>query len=82
MTSRGSGGDDFSLRSEGWICYHRGSLFSLLCFQTSRLICVVWVVTILYGEMVAYWVPSLWSYSWPYLHHNLTLSCILIFFKG
>uniref|UniRef100_A0A2P2LT40 Uncharacterized protein C630.12 n=1 Tax=Rhizophora mucronata TaxID=61149 RepID=A0A2P2LT40_RHIMU len=32
--------------------------------------CGVWMVTLLYGEMFAYWVPSLWACSWPHHHHH------------
>ncbi|OAY36300.1 uncharacterized protein C630.12 isoform X2 [Manihot esculenta] len=32
-------------------------------------LCGIWAATILYGEMLAFWVPSLWSCSWPHLHH-------------
>ncbi|KAL3511545.1 hypothetical protein ACH5RR_024262 [Cinchona calisaya] len=28
---------------------------------------IIWSVSILYGEMFAFWVPSLWTCSWP--HH-------------
>lgn len=28
-------------------------------------LCLVWAVTILYGEMFAFWLPSLWKCSWP-----------------
>lgn len=28
---------------------------------------IIWALSILYGEMFAFWVPSLWSCSWP--HH-------------
>ncbi|XP_062087982.1 uncharacterized protein C630.12 isoform X2 [Humulus lupulus] len=42
--------------------------------ELTSLLCVIWAVTLLYGEMVAYWVPSLWSCSWPHLHHNSTIN--------
>uniref|UniRef100_A0A7N0U6E0 Calcineurin-like phosphoesterase domain-containing protein n=1 Tax=Kalanchoe fedtschenkoi TaxID=63787 RepID=A0A7N0U6E0_KALFE len=32
-------------------------------------LCVVWVLTLLYGEMLVFWLPSLWACSWPQLHH-------------
>ncbi|XP_010462279.1 PREDICTED: uncharacterized protein C630.12 [Camelina sativa] len=31
-------------------------------------LCLIWAATILYGEMFAFWVPSLFTCSWP--HHN------------
>ncbi|KAL5579428.1 hypothetical protein UlMin_011870 [Ulmus minor] len=31
-------------------------------------LCVIWAVTLLYGEMVAYWLPSFSTCSWPHLH--------------
>ncbi|GAB2276485.1 hypothetical protein Dimus_011208 [Dionaea muscipula] len=36
-------------------------------------LCLVWTVTLLYGEMFAFWVPPLFSCSWPHLP-NLSLS--------
>lgn len=35
--------------------------------------CLIWALTILYGEMFAYWLPFLWSYSWPHLHSSSSL---------
>ncbi|VVB00308.1 unnamed protein product [Arabis nemorensis] len=35
-------------------------------------LCLIWASTILYGEMFAFWVPSLFTCSWP--HHNLLKS--------
>ncbi|KAL8170789.1 hypothetical protein V2J09_022593 [Rumex salicifolius] len=32
--------------------------------------CGIWALTILYGEMFAFWVPSLWSCSWPHPKTN------------
>ncbi|XP_042436828.1 uncharacterized protein C630.12-like isoform X1 [Zingiber officinale] len=29
-------------------------------------LCCLWIVTLLYGEMVAYWIPN-WTCSWPHL---------------
>ncbi|XP_021720354.1 uncharacterized protein C630.12-like isoform X1 [Chenopodium quinoa] len=37
-------------------------------WKLSLFFCMIWTITILYGEMFAYWVPFLWSYSWP--HHS------------
>ncbi|CAA0292729.1 unnamed protein product [Arabidopsis thaliana] len=31
-------------------------------------LCLIWAATILYGEMFAFWVPSLFTCSWP--HHK------------
>ncbi|PON78262.1 Calcineurin-like phosphoesterase domain, apaH type [Trema orientale] len=36
--------------------------------ELTGLLCVIWAASLLYGEMVAYWLPSLWSCSWPHLH--------------
>ncbi|KAJ9190492.1 hypothetical protein P3X46_001687 [Hevea brasiliensis] len=33
-------------------------------------LCGIWAATLLYGEMLAFWVPSIWSCSWPHLHHS------------
>lgn len=35
--------------------------------ELTALLCVVWAATLLYGEMGAYWLPSLWACSWPHL---------------
>ncbi|XP_021761843.1 LOW QUALITY PROTEIN: uncharacterized protein C630.12-like [Chenopodium quinoa] len=35
-------------------------------WKLSLFFCMIWAITILYGEMFAYWVPFLWSYSWPH----------------
>ncbi|PKI50445.1 hypothetical protein CRG98_029195 [Punica granatum] len=38
--------------------------------ELAGLLCFTWVVTLLYGEMFAFWVPYLWSCSWPHHHHQ------------
>ncbi|KAK1296238.1 hypothetical protein QJS10_CPB15g01499 [Acorus calamus] len=35
-------------------------------WRLTLVLCVVWALSLLYGEMVSYWVP-LWSCSWPSL---------------
>ncbi|KAJ4951956.1 hypothetical protein NE237_028788 [Protea cynaroides] len=30
-------------------------------------LCCVWALSLLYGEMVAFWLPSMWTCSWPQL---------------
>lgn len=35
----------------------------------TAVLCVIWAATLLYGEMFAFWVPSLGICSWP--HHHL-----------
>ncbi|KAF5479330.1 hypothetical protein F2P56_000162 [Juglans regia] len=35
----------------------------------TAVLCVIWAATLLYGEMFAFWVPSLGTCSWP--HHHL-----------
>ncbi|KAG9141392.1 hypothetical protein Leryth_001831 [Lithospermum erythrorhizon] len=30
---------------------------------------IVWAVTILYGEMFAFWLPSVFTCSWPHLQN-------------
>ncbi|KAF2586717.1 hypothetical protein F2Q70_00036706 [Brassica cretica] len=35
-------------------------------------LCLIWASSILYGEMFAFWVPSLFTCSWP--HHHLLKS--------
>ncbi|KAK4780961.1 hypothetical protein SAY87_017067 [Trapa incisa] len=37
--------------------------------DVTGLLCFTWAMTLLYGEMFAFWVPYLWSCSWP--HHHL-----------
>ncbi|CAN8321705.1 unnamed protein product [Cochlearia groenlandica] len=36
-------------------------------------LCLVWTATILYGEMSAFWLPPLFTCSWPHHHHRLLL---------
>lgn len=36
-------------------------------WNIATLLCAIWVVTLLYGEMFSFWVPSLWGCSWPQL---------------
>ncbi|KAL9682872.1 hypothetical protein QQ045_014682 [Rhodiola kirilowii] len=36
-------------------------------WNIATLLCIIWVVTLLYGEMFAFWVPSIWACSWPQL---------------
>lgn len=38
------------------------------------LLCILWVVSLLYGEMLTFWVPSIWSCSWPPLLRSTSLS--------
>ncbi|ESW07344.1 hypothetical protein PHAVU_010G121800 [Phaseolus vulgaris] len=35
--------------------------------ELTLLLCLLWALTLLYGEMFAYWVPSLFTCSWPHL---------------
>ncbi|KAI6700305.1 hypothetical protein NL676_014629 [Syzygium grande] len=36
--------------------------------ELTGLLCAAWAISLLYGEMLAYWVPPLWSCSWPHLN--------------
>uniref|UniRef100_A0A7N2L824 Calcineurin-like phosphoesterase domain-containing protein n=1 Tax=Quercus lobata TaxID=97700 RepID=A0A7N2L824_QUELO len=38
--------------------------------ELTVVLCIIWAVSLLYGEMFAYWVPSLWACSWPNHHLN------------
>ncbi|KAG1342552.1 hypothetical protein COCNU_05G007810 [Cocos nucifera] len=38
-------------------------------------LCSLWALTLLYGEMFAYWIP-LWSCSWPQLHPSSSSSSV------
>ena len=38
--------------------------------ELTVVLCIIWAVSLLYGEMFAYWVPSLWACSWPHHHLN------------
>ncbi|XP_048128559.1 uncharacterized protein C630.12 isoform X2 [Rhodamnia argentea] len=40
--------------------------------ELTGLLCVAWAISLLYGEMLAYWVPSLGSCSWPHLNSPST----------
>lgn len=42
--------------------------------ELTGLLCVIWAVTLLYGEMVAFWRPSLGSCSWPHQSNNASSS--------
>ncbi|XP_057979965.1 uncharacterized protein C630.12 isoform X2 [Malania oleifera] len=37
-------------------------------------LCIIWALTLLYGEMISFWVPSLWACSWPHLRVSSSLS--------
>ncbi|KAJ8768187.1 hypothetical protein K2173_021127 [Erythroxylum novogranatense] len=36
-------------------------------YKLTLVLCGVWIFSLLYGEMFAYWLPSLYSCSWPHL---------------
>lgn len=38
--------------------------------ELTAVLCLIWAVTLLYGEMVAFWMPSLSTCQWPHLHHH------------
>lgn len=38
--------------------------------ELTVLLCLIWAATLLYGEMFAYWRPSLSSCSWPQLNRT------------
>eukprot|EP00257_Ricinus_communis_P026883 XP_025014297.1 metallophosphoesterase 1 isoform X2 [Ricinus communis] len=40
-------------------------------------LCGIWAATLLYGEMFSFWVPSLWSCSWPHLQSLSSNSTIM-----
>ncbi|XP_047156717.1 uncharacterized protein C630.12 [Vigna umbellata] len=42
--------------------------------ELTLLLCLLWALTLLYGEMFAYWVPSLFTCSWPHLLRNSSSS--------
>lgn len=39
-------------------------------WNLTAVMCLIWAATLLYGEMFAFWVPSMWSCSWPHLRHR------------
>ncbi|GMP87314.1 hypothetical protein CsSME_00039739 [Camellia sinensis var. sinensis] len=45
-------------------------------------LCLIWAATLLYGDMFTFWVPFLWSCSWPHLRHRslmgLAGNCIVV----
>uniref|UniRef100_A0A5B7B5Z3 Calcineurin-like phosphoesterase domain-containing protein n=1 Tax=Davidia involucrata TaxID=16924 RepID=A0A5B7B5Z3_DAVIN len=41
-------------------------------WNLTAFLCVVWAASLLYGEMFAFWVPSLWACSWPHLSRSST----------
>ncbi|MED6177484.1 hypothetical protein PIB30_098533 [Stylosanthes scabra] len=38
--------------------------------ELTLLLCLIWILTLLYGEMFAYWVPPFFTCSWPHLHRT------------
>ncbi|XP_027335529.1 uncharacterized protein C630.12 isoform X2 [Abrus precatorius] len=44
--------------------------------ELTVLLCLLWALTILYGEMFAYWVPPLFTCSWPHLLRTSSSSTI------
>ncbi|KAI4386899.1 hypothetical protein MLD38_004777 [Melastoma candidum] len=40
--------------------------------ELTVILSVAWVVTLLYGEMVAFWVPSMWSCPWPHASKSMS----------
>ncbi|KAL2336330.1 hypothetical protein Fmac_010776 [Flemingia macrophylla] len=38
--------------------------------ELTLLLCLIWALTLLYGEMFAFWVPPLLTCSWPHLLHT------------
>ncbi|CAI8607792.1 unnamed protein product [Vicia faba] len=34
--------------------------------ELTFLLCLIWALTLLYGEMFAYWLPSIFTCSWPH----------------
>ncbi|XP_057454976.1 uncharacterized protein C630.12 isoform X2 [Lotus japonicus] len=40
--------------------------------ELTVLLCLIWALTLLYGEMFAYWLPSLFTCSWPHLLRTTT----------
>ncbi|XP_059645690.1 uncharacterized protein C630.12 [Cornus florida] len=41
-------------------------------WNLTTFLCIVWAVSLLYGEMLSFWVPSLWACSWPHLLRSST----------
>ncbi|CAI0399041.1 unnamed protein product [Linum tenue] len=52
---------NYSLRSSGRSPERKMKQYHKL----TAVLCLVWMATILYGEMLAFWMPSLFSCSWP-----------------
>ncbi|XP_019461990.1 PREDICTED: uncharacterized protein C630.12 [Lupinus angustifolius] len=42
--------------------------------ELTVLLCLIWALTLLYGEMFAFWVPSFFTCSWPHLTHSSSSS--------
>ncbi|XP_008783507.3 uncharacterized protein C630.12 [Phoenix dactylifera] len=51
----------------------KATMQSLL--RLTLFLCCLWALTLLYGEMFAYWIP-LWSCSWPQLHPSSSSSSV------
>ncbi|KAA8541560.1 hypothetical protein F0562_022712 [Nyssa sinensis] len=43
-------------------------------WNLTAFLCVLWAASLLYGEMFAFWVPPLWTCSWPHLSRSSTTS--------
>ncbi|XP_028796326.1 uncharacterized protein C630.12 [Neltuma alba] len=44
--------------------------------ELTVLLCIAWALVLLYGEMFAYWVPSLFTCSWPHLRSSSSNSTV------
>ncbi|XP_020202834.1 uncharacterized protein C630.12 [Cajanus cajan] len=42
--------------------------------ELTLLLCLIWALTLLYGEMFAYWLPPIFTCSWPHLLHSSSSS--------
>uniref|UniRef100_I1KHK8 Calcineurin-like phosphoesterase domain-containing protein n=1 Tax=Glycine max TaxID=3847 RepID=I1KHK8_SOYBN len=44
--------------------------------ELTLLLCLFWALTLLYGEMFAYWVPPIFTCSWPHLLRTSSSSMV------
>ncbi|CAK9144706.1 unnamed protein product [Ilex paraguariensis] len=43
-------------------------------WNLTLVLCLIWAASLLYGEMFAFWLPSMWTCSWPHHHSRFSTS--------
>ncbi|KAL1829324.1 hypothetical protein ACET3Z_007736 [Daucus carota] len=42
-----------------------------MTWNLTAMLCLIWALTLLYGEMFAFWLPSVFTCSWPHLSSKI-----------